>query len=569
MPLEMIQGRRAESPPVSGPEFQPLFTPLTIPALLDRAFSGPPEKSALGFLDEKFLSYGELRDCIDRLVRLLRENGLGKGDKVALLGENHPHWAAAFFAVTSIGAVAVPVMHEFPRPDVRRILAMSGSRAAFVGSKYQSFVEGGELPPPGLVVCLEDFSIVGLTMGRPERQESPADGAPAAAENDPASLIFTSGTSGFSKGVLLTQKNLVHNAMAIDQMCGRVGESDRLLSILPLAHATECTLGLLIPVMKRASVTYLPKPPAAAVLFPALSRVRPTIMIAVPLVLEKIFKQRIQPELRRRALVRRISRLRTGRMLIHRLLGRRLAKAFGGRLRMFCLGGAPLAPEAAAFFDEAKFPYTVGYGLTEASPLVTGDPPATFVSGSCGRPLPGVDVRIAEPDPATGEGEIEVRGPNVMAGYRPAPGGREALTADGWLRTGDVGVLDSRGYLFFRGRLKNVIVHSSGKKTYPEAIESLLNEQPYVGESLVLEIGGLVGAAVVLDKEQLDLLRPRIVPVGPDREAAVSALLKSIMTDVNSRLPPWSHIRKIEERKTPFEKTPSNKVKRYLHSPAK
>jgi long-chain acyl-CoA synthetase len=468
-----------------------------------------------------------------------------------------------------MGAVAVPIMHEFPRQDVRRILAMSGSRAAFVSAKFQSIVEEGELPPPGLVIRLEDLTIVSKTHGRPERDEakSSAAGLPAVEEEDPASLIFTSGTSGFSKGVLLTHRNLVHNAMAIDQMCGRVVESDRLLSVLPLAHATECTLGLIIPVMKRASVTYLRKPPAGAVLRPAMSAVRPTIMIAVPLIIEKIYKTRIQPELVRRPLVRRLSRFGPTRKLLMRLFGRQVLKAFGGCLRMFCMGGASLSAETAVFLDESKFPYTVGYGLTEAAPLVTGDPPGAFVSGSCGRPLPGVNVRLADPDPNTGEGEIEIKGPNVMAGYYPSTGGAPAFTPDGWLKTGDIGVLDSRGFLFFRGRLKNIIVHSSGKKTFPEAIESLLNIQPYVGESLVRDVGGVVAASVALDREQLETLRPRIVPDGPARAKAVAALLRSIQTDVNRRLPAWSRIRKIEEQTTPFEKTPSNKVKRYLHAP--
>ncbi|MBN1939319.1 MAG: AMP-binding protein [Candidatus Aminicenantes bacterium] len=549
---------------VPGPEFQPLFSPLTFPALLERSFSGPAEQPALGFVQERPMSYGELRDCVSRLAGLLRANGLHKGDKVALLGENHPHWAAAFFAVTSIGAAAVPVMHEFPRPDIRRILALSGSRAAFVSDKYRSVVEQGELPPPGLVVRLEDLEVVGKTPGRPERDGAkPAEAVTeAVGEDDPASLVFTSGTSGFSKGVLLTQRNLVHNAMAIDQMCGRVVESDRLLSILPLAHATECTLGLIIPVMKRASVAYMDKPPSASALLPALAAVRPTIMIAVPLVMEKLFKTRIQPELKRKALARRLTRFGPTRRLLHRLLGRTLAKSFGGCLRMFCMGGASLSAETAAFLDEAGFPYTVGYGLTEAAPLVTGDPPSTFVSGSCGRPLPGVEVRLAGFDPAVGEGEIEVRGPNVMAGYYPSAGNVPAFTPDGWLKTGDIGAFDSRGSLYFRGRLKNVIVHSSGKKTYPEAIESLLNVQPYVGESLVREVDGAVTAFVALDPDQLESLRPRIVPGGTVREAAVAALLRSIMTDVNRRLPSWSRIRRIVEQKTPFEKTPSKKIRR-------
>jgi len=554
---------------VSGPEFQPLFSPLTLPEMLARTFSGHGDRPALGFVGEHLLTYQDVREMVDRISELLRSNGLGKGDKVALLGENHPHWAAAFFAVTSIGAVAVPIMHEFPRPDIRRILAVSGSRAAFIAAKFLSVLDGGELPPPGLIVRLEDLSVAKKTPGA--REIDPAEAGARIAgvrEDDPASLIFTSGTSGYSKGVMLTHRNLVHNAMAIDQMCGRVAATDRLLSILPLAHATECTLGLLIPVMKGAAVYYLSGLPAAPILFPALQFVRPTIMIAVPLVIEKLYTSRIRPELRRRPFIWKLSRWGPTRRFIHRSLGRKLAASFGGSLRMFCMGGASLSSETAAFLDAVKFPYTVGYGLTEAAPLVTGDPPPTFVSGSCGRPLPGVDVRIDHPDPVSGEGEIEVKGANVMAGYYPRLPGPSPFTGDGWLKTGDIGILDDCGYLAFRGRSKNVIVHSSGNKTYPEAVESLLDEQPYVGESLVREEKGAVIATVVFDRDQLDTLRPKLLPDGPFREQAVTALLKSIMSDVNRRLPPWSRIRRIEERTEPFEKTPSKKVKRYPQGPA-
>jgi long-chain acyl-CoA synthetase len=553
-----------------GIDFRPLFTPLTIPAILERSWADPAENPALSFVGDIPIRYRDLRDRVGSLAALFRVYGLGRGDKIALLGENHPNWGVAFFAITSIGAVAVPIMHEFPREDILRILDESASRAAVVSARFLSTVQGASLRLPGLFVVMEDLTVLDLpgTAGifRPAASGSRVEDVQ---EDDPASLIYTSGTSGSSKGVVLTHKNLVVNAMVIDQMAGGVTEKDRLLSILPLAHATECTLGLLIPIMKKASISYLTKPPAASVLLPALKTVRPTIMIAVPMVIEKLHRSSVLPKVRRSRFLSAVSRRPTTRKALNRLLGMKLRRSFGGRLRMFCMGGAALAEDTAAFLDEAKFPYSVGYGLTEASPQVTGDPPATFVSGSSGRPLAGVAVRISDPDPATGEGEIEVKGANVMAGYYAPPGlnpPASPFTADGWLKTGDIGVLDSRGYLFVRGRHKNVIVHSSGKKTFPEAIENLLNQQRFVVDSLVREEAGLVVASVELNGADLMASWGGPRPAGTDRNFAVAELLKKIMSDVNRRLPPWSRLRRVTEQTTPFEKTPSQKVKRYRYA---
>jgi len=550
----------------AGGTLRPLFTPLTIPALLERSWAGPAENPALSFAGLNPIRYRDLKERVGSLAALFQTYGLGRGDKIAVLGENHPNWGIAFFAVTSIGAVAVPIMHEFPREDMLRILDESASRAAVVSAKFLSAVQGAALRLPGLFIVMDDLTLLDRpgTAGilRPGLSGPPPVDV---REDDPASLIYTSGTSGNSKGVILSHRNLVSNAMAIDQMAGGVTEKDRLLSILPLAHSTECTLGLLIPIMKKASVAYLTKPPAASVLFPALKLVRPTIMIAVPMIMEKLHRDAISPMTRRFAVLRILSRRPGPRRLIHRLLGIRLRRSFGGRLRMFCMGGASLAEDTAAFLDEAKFPYTVGYGLTEAAPLVTGDPPATFVSGSSGRPLPGVEIRIGDPDPAGGEGEIEVKSPGVTAGYYAPPGlnpPEPPFAKDGWLKTGDVGVLDTRGYLYVRGRLKNVIVHSSGKKTYPEAIESLLNEQRFIAASLVCEEDGLVAASVELNQAEVNGFLGGGVPAGPERDREIAALLKTAMDDVNRRLPPWSHLRRITVRATSFKMTPSKKVKR-------
>ncbi len=557
-------------PQASGGEFIPLFAPLTIPAMLARCWTRPPDNVALTFVGEAPLTFGAVRAAIPRLAAFLQAQGLGRGDKIALLSENQPHWGLAFFAITAMGAVAVPIMHEFPAADVQRILRDSGARAVFVSARLQAAVPADALPPPGLVIRLDDWAIL---RGHPDSAalvsgptpDWSAMAWPAVNETDPASLLFTSGTAGLSKGVVLTHRNLIANAQSVDRMTGGLSPADGMLSILPLAHATEFTLGLLVPFMQGAAVHYLKKPPAAATLLPALAAVRPTIVLAVPLVIEKIYRNRIQPRLQGSWLLRALCRIPGARQLLFRMLGRKLEQAFGGRLRMFCIGGAALAEDVERFLAAAGFPYTVGYGLTETAPLVTGTPPERFVPGSCGQPIPGVEVRIADPDPETGAGEIQVRGPNVMAGYYTPPGApamTQPFTQDGWFMTGDMGVLDAAGFLFVRGRRKNIIVHPSGKKTHPEAIEQMLNEHPVIGESLVhADEGGLL-ASVFLDPDKLEQDGCPPPAAGVEHESAIARLLHRIMTDVNHRLPPWSRLRRIVRRMHPFDKTPSKKIKR-------
>ncbi len=377
-------------------------------------------------------------------------------------------------------------------------------------------------------------------------------------------MIYTSGTTGNSKGVMLTHRNILGDALATLERVPTAPD-DIMLSILPLSHTYECTLGMVTPLIAGARVYYLDRPPIASVLLPALTKVRPTMILSVPLVIEKVYRSRIQPRLRKQPL-RTLAKVPQLRKLLARAAGKKLQATFGGRLRFFGVGGAALAPDVERFLRDAGFPYAIGYGLTETSPLIAGTGPEITRFRSTGPPLKGVELRIAEPDPNTGEGEIQVRGPYVMLGYYKDPERtRETFTGDGWLRTGDLGTLDRDGYLYIRGRLKNMILGPSGENIYPEEIEAAINRFPGVADSLVLEQKGGLVALVQLNYEELEKRIGDLAAGIADRHAKAMEFLDRLRKEVNTGLSGFSRITRIDEQSTPFEKTPTNKIKRYLY----
>ena len=392
-------------------------------------------------------------------------------------------------------------------------------------------------------------------------QHEPEDGP---GEDDLAAIIYTSGTTGNSKGVMLTHKNIVSNAIGAANIA-QIGNTDRLLSILPLSHTYECTLGLVLPVIQGAAVYYLSKPPTPTILLPALQKVRPTFVLSVPLVVEKIYRNRILPALTKNAVLRALLKLGPARRKLYQAAGKKLMETFGGAIRCFCIGGAALAPEVESFLREAGFPFSVGYGLTECSPLVSGIMPEGTRLRSCGPALPGTEIRIASPDPAT-PGEIQVRGPNVMRGYYKAEAlTEETFTPDGWLRTGDLGVLSADGYLTIRGRLKNVIVGPSGENIYPEEIETVLGRWPHVLESLVFEQDGKLVARVHLDYDLLDARFGVRGLTEAEARKRIAEVLEELRKDTNSQVSAFCKLQRIIEQPEPFEKTPTQKIKRYLY----
>ncbi len=555
----------------------------TLRALLAQAVSLHRDRPALSWVDGEALTYGELERRVHDLTQLLHERGIIAGDRVAILSENQPHWGVAYFAITTMAAIAVPILPDFHQNEIHHILRHSESRAVLVSRKMLPQLEERECRTIGTVILLEDFSVVSWKEKKHRVEEMIDEGSrgfaklketalkitgkigPAVREDDLAAVVYTSGTTGHSKGVMLTHKNIVYDAVSVLQIIS-VSEEDRMLSILPLSHTYESTLGLVTPMMVGASVAYLDKPPSAGVLLPAMAKIRPTLILSVPLVIEKIYRSRIQPALQRSFLVRKLAAFPMIRRRLHILAGKKLLASFGGALRSFCIGGAPLAPDVEAFLREARFPYAVGYGLTETAPLVAGASPEHTRLHSVGLPLPGTSIRIDRPDPATGEGEILVKGPTVMKGYyRDPQRTAEVMTDDGWFRTGDLGLLDRRGYLYIKGRLKNMILGPSGKNIYPEEIESIINEFEPVAESLVFDDNNQLVARVHLNYEALDQeFSSKAVSESQIRER-IKAILEELRRKVNDRLASFSRIQRIIEQVEPFEKTPTLKIKRHLY----
>jgi long-chain acyl-CoA synthetase len=557
---------------------------LTLKHVLETGCERNPESTALGWVDGHSFSYSELVQHVRGLSHLLSEKGVTRGDKVAILGESMPNWGVAYFAVTTMGAVAVPILPEFHPSAVHHILRHSDAKAVFVSRRLLDKLDNLDILPELLVIILDDFSLLeadstmdrlrdGLRSGikevrnLKERALRFAGRQPQVVEEDDlAAIIYTSGTTGSSKGVMLTHKNIVFNALQTVNLVN-AQPGDRMLSILPLSHTYECTLGLVLPIMSGCSVHYMDKPPTAKVLLPAMKKVKPTIMLSVPLVIEKIYRMRILPQLTASWVKRRLYRIPAVRKKMHRLAGRKLLDSFGGELRILAIGGALLDPGVEEFLLEAGFPYSIGYGLTETSPLISGATPAGHRYRSAGKVLPGVEATIMDPGPETGEGEILVRGSSVMKGYHKAPEvTNKVFTDEGWLMTGDLGFIDKDGYMFIKGRRTNMIVGPSGENIYPEEIEYVLNSNAFVLESLAYEREGQLVGRVHLN---YDLLDERLADDGLSESQArrkVEELLEDIRREANEQLSSFSRLKRVIEQPEPFEKTPTQKIKRYLYT---
>lgn len=555
---------------------------LTLRTALEQSARRFSDRPALAMIDGETLTYAQLWQRAQDVSAFLMQRGVRHGDRVVILAENMPNWGVAYFGVTGMGAVAVPILPDFPAADIARIIRHAEASAVFVSRRLAGRL--AELVPSetGPVVLLEDWTEVN---GVPGSEESaapgtmrlsvlPSDRVEGAARvipdrlperDDLAAIVYTSGTTGHSKGVMLSHGNILADAEGTLQIVD-IGEEDRLLSILPLSHTYECTLGFITPILVGASISYIDKPPTAAVLLPALQQVKPTVMCSVPLIIEKIYKGRVLPELTKSPLLRRAYGISFFRKLLHRVAGKKLMKTFGGEMRLFTIGGAPLAPDVELFLREARFPYAIGYGLTETSPLVAGTGPERTRYRSTGPALPGTMIRIVNANPVTREGEIQIKGPTVMKGYyRDPERTRQILGDDGWLSSGDLGVMDEDGYVFIKGRLKNMILGPSGKNIYPEEIEAVINEHHSVRESVVYEYQNRLVALVHLDYERLQKAIQTLSESDLRKKAA--ALLAELQKEINARVPLYARIHKMIEQAEPFQKTPTQKIKRHLYTP--
>ena len=556
----------------------------TLLSVLENSTEKFANNPALSWVDDEPMTFSQANEKIQQLKVLLNKQGIISEDRVAILSENMPNWAIAYFAVTSMGAVAVPILPDFHPNEIHHILRHSESKAIFVSEKLYEKLEEEEFEKLNSIILMDDFSLIPPRTKRDalrdvvkERTKEFAKLKAAALkmaglrndeikEDDLAAIIYTSGTTGKSKGVMLTHKNIVYDAYATTLIV-KVAHNDRLLSVLPLSHTYECTLGLVIPFMQGSCVYYMNKPPIARVLLPAMQKIRPTMMLTVPLIIEKIYKLRILPQLTKSTLLKQLTKIEPVRKKIIKLAGKKLLKSFGGELHFFGIGGSAVSPEVEKFMREAKFPYAIGYGLTETSPLIAGTDPTKTRYRSTGPALPGVQVKIDKPDPKTGEGEILVKGPSVMRGYyNDDEQTKSVFTEDGWFRTGDLGVLDENDYLYIKGRLKNMILGPSGENIYPEQIEYIINENDSVLESLVYQQENKLVARVFLNYEELDKEFSAQKLTETQIHNEIKTILENIRTDVNNRVSTFSRISKIIEQTEPFEKTPTQKVKRYLYA---
>ncbi len=543
---------------------------LTITSILKNSFENKGEKTAMTYVGEAGMSYKELELNIQKTAGLLHLLDIKKGDRVAILGENSPNWGVAYLSVIFPGAVVVPVLPDFNESEVSTILVHSGTKAVFVSEKHFTRLNSlfTKLPIPVISIdTLTIFDDKENLISRVKPIDYLSKSIIDIQEEDLASVIYTSGTTGSSKGVMLSHKNIAWMVKTCRDIPDVV-DTDRFLSILPMSHTYENSLGFLLPLYAGACVYYLRKQPTSAVLLEAFARVKPTMFLTVPLIIEKIYRKQVIPKMNGKWITRNLFKFAPTRILLNRVAGKKLMKTFGGELRFFGIGGAKLDPVIEKHLREAKFPYAIGYGLTETSPLLAGAAPFKSKWQATGPAVVGLELRISEPNPETGEGEIQAKGPNVMQGYYKSPGQTAAVfTDDGWFKTGDLGYIDNDGIVFIRGRIKNVLLGTNGENIYPEEIESILNGIEYIEESLVVQEEGKIGALININLAEFEhkmvKLNERVMRVAHD---TIDDLLSEAQKFVNQRVNRISKIHFIKLHTSPFEKTPTNKIKRFLYS---
>nr|WP_321357927.1 AMP-binding protein [uncultured Draconibacterium sp.] len=529
---------------------------------------------ALGFIDGDYLTYAEMGRKISAVQAYLEKLGIGEGDKVIIYSQNMPSWGVVYFALQCSGIVAVPVLPDFSPTELKNVIKHSESKAMFISASLQYKLKDADTSTLDVIVKIDDFSLLkakDTSVVFDEKASRNKSYQPK--ENELAVLIYTSGTTGNSKGVMLSQKNILENVVQ-SAAVQEIREDFKFLSILPLSHTYENTISFLLAMYKGASVTYLHKPPTASVLLPALKSLRPHIMLTVPMIIEKVYKSSIVPGINKKAITRLMHRFKPTRKLVHLLAGKKLMETFGGRLVFFGIGGAKLDGKVERFLRDAKFPYAIGYGLTETAPLMAGSNPTTTRFRAIGPKVINSEIKIHDPNPVTGEGEIWVKGPNVMLGYYKNPEEtKRVLTEDGWFKTGDLGVFDKDGWLSHKGRLKNMIVGANGENIYPEEIESIINNFRHVVESVVIQKKGKLVALVHFNRDELEQkvkemrseLGDKMEEMSQHVDEKIEELSIELKQYINSRVNKFSKIQDFISHPTPFIKTATQKIKRYLY----
>ena len=517
------------------------------------------ERPAFSTIYKEVITYKEVGEKVEQLTGIFNKYGLDKGDKIAVLGNNMPNWAVSYFAITTSSRVVVPILPDFTAFEIVNVIEHSDSRALIVSKKLQYKIPEHISEKLTLIISMDEMEIIKA----PEKETPVIPTAPL--PKDLASIIYTSGTTGTSKGVMLSHANLVAQTTMGTKLF-TMKTTDRLLSILPLSHAYECSIGMLQPFTSGSHIVYLDGAPTPSVLIPALKEVRPTIIMSVPLIVEKIYKNKIRPMFTKNfpmQVLYSISFIRRG---LHRIAGKKLLETFGGNLRFFGIGGSKLDIVVERFLADGGFPYSIGYGLTETSPLLAGTAPGHVKEQSTGPCLEGIEMKIINPNNKN-IGEIVVKGPNVMMGYYKDPQTTATcFTEDGWFRTKDLGLIDKDGYLFIKGRRDNMIVGPNGENIYPEEVETIINEHDLVLESLVLQINGKLVAKVYFNYEQIEALHKFREETEVNLSDRIKKIKAEVLEYVNERVNKSSKILEIIEQQVPFEKTATQKIKRYLYT---
>ena len=500
-------------------------------------------------------TYQSFKAKCDGLSKTLTQYGIGAGDKVAILSQSMPNWSVAFFSLAPFSRIAIPILPDSSENEVTNIINHSESKVIFVSDRLKSKISKEIMDKMTLVIEMDTLEII-----KADEEKFTCDGKTAVpTPEDIATIIYTSGTTGSAKGVVLSHRNLASNVITCYHSCKRT-DKDRWLSILPMAHTLEMTLGMLYPMYCGASVYYLQKPPVPSILMKALKIVKPTTMLTVPMIIEKVYKGSVLPTIKKSRTLSWMNEHMNG--LMCRIIGMKLKATFGGKVTFYGIGGAKLDPEVEAFLLKAKFPYAIGYGLTETSPLLGYAMHGWRTVGSLGYPVYNVQLKLYNVDPATGEGEIVAKGPNVMLGYYKDPKRTKSVfTEDGWFRTSDIAVQDEKGRFYIKGRNSNMILGPSGENIYPEEIENVINNVEGVNESIVVERDGKLVALIQpqenfiqWDKESEDKLYEKL-----------DAWKAKVLKMVNKNVSKASQVSSVEVMKEPFEKTATQKIRRFKY----
>ena len=546
----------------------------TLCELLNNSIEQFPDRTAFEMFEGESVSYQEVGKRVKTVQELLLSAGLNPGDKVALLSSSMPNWGVCYLAVTSMKMVIVPIMPDFSTEELDMILEHSEAKALLTSDKLFTKLSKETVDKMNIVIRTKNL--------KPLSQRVKEQGSAGMPEpEDLAAIIYTSGTTSKPKGVMLSHKAICAQA-DIDFALFPVYKEDVFLSVLPLSHTYECSIGLLYAFACGSKIVYLDRPPTAAVLMPALKKVRPTLLLIVPLVIEKVYRSQVRAKFNSSPLLRVATKVGFIRRYLHRIAGKKVNRAFGDRIRFLGIGGAKLDAETERFLKEGKVNYAIGYGLTETAPLLAGAIPSKVRIGSTGPAAPQVELRLDNVNPQTGLGELVAKTPSVMMGYYKNPEATaEVFTADGWFRTGDLAEFDKDNFVYIRGRLKNMIVGPSGENIYPEDIESVLNQHIFVADSIVTEKEGHLVALVHFNT---DLMNEKIEEwkaewdakkgewkaewdtMAKALEQKKEELKKEILEYVNTKVNRFSRISEIQEQVEDFVRTPSKKIRRFLYT---